>query len=372
MAPFVVVFLAALALPRLSEFVDRRFAGARFSRIGATAATVERAPRANVFDVYLLVVLIGFSALRAITVGTDNLAYARAFAMVDPRQDWWATVDVMPHEAGYTLLALAVKATGAGYDGLLWVAATVTVGASYWAIRRTSNDVPLSVALYVLLAFYLTPMNLIRQGMASALIFLAATFVLQKVTPRRIFAFGAMSAVAASLHTTALAAAVVIILVRAVQMTRRRALMLLAVGAALAASIWASEWLTAFIRGFNPRYGYYFETEAAGGIGTYLILAFTVALTLYALSLNPSPGDRRWATLVVIGALALIMGTQSFYAVRLADYFTVALVVLLPNAMKSANVPTFHRFALLTLATAYFVVYLANFAGLTPYEARPL
>ena len=79
-------------------------------------------------------------------------------------------------EVGYTTLSIAVRSLTDFPYAIFWATSILTVIPMYIAIKRSSLDLPFSVAIYMLLAFYVSPFNLVRQGIAIALIFLAHTF----------------------------------------------------------------------------------------------------------------------------------------------------------------------------------------------------
>ncbi|WP_186806154.1 EpsG family protein [Microbacterium aerolatum] len=324
--------------------------------------------RITIMDLVTLLVLIIFAGTRSIFVGTDTSIYAVFFTRIDPG-DWALSIEASPFEVGYTVLALVVKMFGGNFTTLLLVASTITVGAAFWAIKRIALDVPLAILLYVLLAFYLTPMNLLRQGVAVSLVLLASTFIIARVRLRGLIVFLCLIGVAASFHATAVIVAVVILLLRRVRITFRNALWILTVGAAGVTAIWASGWFSAVIALVNPRYEIYGDIQATGGLGSYLILGFTIVLALWALVLRPAREDAPLATLVLVGCIALLLGTQFIYAVRFADYFTIFLVLLLPNVLKTAEVATGRRVFLVLVSAAYYIAYLSNFGDLVPYRS---
>lgn len=365
MTPYVVVALVVVILPQTSRLLANHLAYAR-----PREKTIEN-PRSrgiSFFDLWAPLLLIAFAGLRSTQVGTDTPVYARSFSIVDPSSNWIQTIERMPYEDGYTILMLTVKYLGGSFTTLLFVMATLTVGAVYWGLRRQSKDIPLALGLYVLLAAYLSPMNIARQGLAVALVFLASTFIARRLTPRGFVTFTFLAFLAYSFHTSALLAAVAIFAFRGIRLTLWRAMWSLTLAVVIAGSLWVSDWLSGLIQILSPRYEVYLESGSEGGIGVYLILAVSLALLVYALGLRPAAEDLPWVSFVLLSCMATIMGTQSIYAARLASYFSIFLILLIPNVMRTAKIPAIHRVVLILLSSIYYFFYLENFGGLNPYQ----
>ena len=124
-------------------------------------------------DVAVVAVLVAFSATRL--RGRNGLRDVRPYLrrpepsarLGSPRKN------TSTQEVGYTSLSLLVKSTFGNSGALLWVTALLTVVPVYAVIKRKSTNVTLAVMLYVLLAFYVAPFNIIRQGVAVSLMFWA-------------------------------------------------------------------------------------------------------------------------------------------------------------------------------------------------------
>ena len=94
------------------------------------------------------------------------------------------------------------------------VSSAVTVACAAAAMRRLSVNFAVSLTLYVLLGFYLAPLNIVRQGLAISLNFLAYSY-LDKHKGRWL----ALNVLAQLMHYDTVIAVVLQLLVRRVRPT---------------------------------------------------------------------------------------------------------------------------------------------------------
>lgn len=366
MTPYVALALAAIFFPQLSRLLGHRFN--TFSSKVAELNEQANTQGVKFINFAVLCILILFSGLRATSVGTDTVVYSYSFDILDSSSGWLNVVENQPYEVGYTLLMLVVKSLGGSFQTLLLVTSTFTVSAVFIALRRRSKDIFLATGLYVLFAAYLAPMNLTRQGLAVALIFLASTFLSERLKASSFIVFTLLAILATSFHGSALLAAVALIGFSYFKISTSRTLWVILFSATIAGSLWASDWLERLISLLSPQYQIYLEAESGGGVGIYLSLAITVTLLLYSLITGPAKDDLIWANFLLLSCMITIIGTQSIYAARLGSYFSIFIILLLPNVMRSAQVSSLHRVLLYLLGTGYYITYLLNYGGLTPYQ----
>lgn len=390
-AHFVVVFIA-WALAQLSVSTKHRSLA-----IGHQSAKEKKTPagvgRWNAFDYLLVLVLIIFSAVRYY-VGTDYRTYLSLHTAVDPT-DALGSYAASPVEIGYTTLSILVRALIDSPYAIFWVTSILTVVPMYIAIKRSSLDLPFSIVIYMLLAFYVSPFNMVRQGIAIALILLAHTFY-----EKNRAVYYTLSAVAGLFHYTAWIAA---LMQWAVLRWRPsiRMVMYIVTGVFLVGLLFVlvnalNPSLVSSALGFvNPRYADYFD-GARSGIGTYLIIVTRVALLYLAFLLLKHSGEGMranwrvygaWFAYAALGICFLAIGTQAINVGRIDYYFSIFLVLLIPNLLKGikaseappqlgtrgtiAEIVTSPRIAKISFAvfgSLYFAMFIANFSNLVPYQ----
>lgn len=321
------------------------------------------------FDVFAIVILVAFVAMRSISVGTDTRTYADIFASIPASDPLPIVLDHSPQEIGYTTLSYVVKSVGGDFAALLWVTSGITVVCAYWAIKRASSDTAFSLALFIFLAHYLLQFNIIRQGMAASILLLAATFLGRR---KGWVAYTVLAAVASTLHASAVVATVAIFLVQKWKATPRRLIVVSVLAALLGAALWASPWLKGLVESLNPRYGSYLDWEIQAGLGTYLLIATQGLLLLYAVKLHPNLKDMKYAAWSTAGVACLIIGTQSIIAARVGSYFLIFLCILIPNVTRDKGVPKAHLVTILVASAVFFGFHLSHFGGVLPYSFAPL
>lgn len=390
-AQFVVAFVA-WALAQLSVSA-RHLVPAAWHLSPRSRNTSDSPGRWNTFDYLLVVVLVAFSAFRYY-VGTDYGTYLALHLAVNPA-DVLGSYAASPVEIGYTTLSILVRSLTDFPYAIFWATSILTVVPTYIAIKRSSLDLPFSVLIYMLLAFYVSPFNMVRQGIAIALIFLAHTFY----EKNRVLYF-VISVLAGFFHYTAwLAAAIQWILLR--WRPSIRAVAYTVGGVLLAGLLFVvinamnPTLVTSLLSSINPRYTDYFE-RARSGIGTYLIIATRLALLYLAFLLLKRSGNGlasnwsnygTWFAYAALGICFLAIGTQAVNIGRLDYYFSVFLVLLLPNLLKGietsevppqagalgkftelATSPRNVKISFALLGSLYFAVFITNFSNLVPYQ----
>lgn len=312
----------------------------------------------TVFDLLAIVSLAAFAGTR-LRVGTDWPLYFDIFNRLDPAE-WRSYLADSPQEAGFTVLALVVRRFFDSPYALFWVTSTATVTLMYAALARRSRSTSWAVVLYILFADYLAPFNLLRQGLAVAVVFWASRFL--HVRPWR---FILLSILAASLHASAAVACLAYLILSRVVMTRARFLATVLAGVGVATTILSIQGVKGWAAALNPRYEDYLAPQAAG-LGTYLVAGTYFVLMLYVLRRSTGPGLRD-ATMASAGILWLILGTQAIALARMHLYHSPFLVIALANIMPTARL--WERWLVAVVAVGYFLAYLLNYGELLPYSS---
>lgn len=359
--PYVVVAASATLLAYLSVVVSRSLAAPAGQNIAVRRSRARRfwTP----FDVLVVTLLVTFSALRYM-VGTDYAMYSNYYARANPASDWAAQIDAFQQEALYTGLSLALKAGTDSPHAIFWLTSALTVIPVYAALRKQSRDLPFAVLLYILLAFYVAPFNTVRQGIAVAFLFWAYSFF----TRRTLVVAALLATIACLFHTSAVIAVVVMLLARLWRPGPRATTVVFIVAAAVATSLWQIPALANLISGLSGRYAEYVATSEAAGFGTYMLAAAYVVFAILMLALRQYNDRTDWLAFLVMGAVFVIVGTQSLVAVRLFNYFGIFAILLVPNVLAARRGSTGIRIAITGGAAAYFMLYLANYGDLVPYQ----
>lgn len=357
MTPYFVLAAAMLPLVAASSLVNGR---------GGTAAA-----RWTPWDAVLALVLITFSGARW-HVGTDFNAY-RSLYLKLPNLDLWTALSVSPYESGFTTLSWIIKNASQTNSTLpfFMVCAAFTVVPVMISLKLSSPSFGLSMALYVLLGFFAMSMNIVRQGIAMALLMLAFSLL-----PRRRFAAVSVAALAVSMHLTA-------VLVIAIYLASRR----LSLRAPTALVAWTGFVAVGFTilrftdlhgilsRYGGPKYATYLASEGAG-FGTMLRAALFLVVALVGLHLatqraNAPDRLQETATMVLIGSALVASGVVVTEVARLGDYLVLFAVLVVPMSLTLIRQRALATYAVAVVGIAYFAMVLIAYYGLIPYAVDP-
>lgn len=364
MLPYIGVTVAALAGAGFSGLLVRSFAKERAWRDKVEYDPIAIQRRWTILDLFALFGLIALAGMRAISVGTDTNVYEAIFWSLPPAVDLETAIALIPQEPGYTFVSIFVKSIGGTFTELLWILSAVTVIAAYWALKRTSKNFLFSLSLFILMGFYFLQFNVLRQGVAVSILFLAATFLGRK---RGWMMYLILGSVAITFHMTAIVPFILLPLFSRWKVTWGRLVVTMVVAGFLAVVVWASPWVAAVAESLSPRYTQYLDWHVEAGVGLYLILIVRLGLLLYATRQPMPASDMRYAAWMTLGIGFSVLGTQSVIGSRLDMYFLIFLCVLIPNVMTERRAPAAHTIMILIGASAYFVFYMMNYSDLVPY-----
>ena len=312
---------------------------------------------------FAVLVLVVFAGAR-LFVGTDYNLYRNTFLQADPHYFGFFMANTQ-QEKGFTLAVLVLKDLTTNPVILFMVSSLITVGCSALAIRRMSTNFVFSLTLYVLLGFYLAPFNILRQGLAVALNFLAYSY-LDKHKGR----FVALNVVAQFLHSSTIIAVVLQLALRKAKPNARFFAIMLAGTAVATVAFAVLSAKLGFLNELNQRYTGYLAGQQSG-IGTYIYLVSRLLLIALVVVYRPRNGEiDRYITLATAGVCLLALGTQSTAIGRLELYFGVYLVIAIPRALREAPKTARHLLTIGVLigSLAFYFAYLAKFGNLLPYH----
>lgn len=384
MLPYLLLILVAVGGAAFSQQIVHALAPApavspapgRTTLVEEPAEADALAPlrRWTPVDAFVAIALIAFAGLR-LRVGTDYDSYVRLFSALEPgylqRQ-----VDGAPQEPGFTALQIVILGFSDNPRWLFLIASALSIAPVLWVIKRHTLNPTLALALYILLAHYVAPFNVVRQGVAVGLMVWASTYL----NRRHWWMFGIITVAAWSIHSTALIVAVLYVLVMRWRPSARVVIAAVLAGAVASRVLLTWGPITELLIRINPRYDLYLDSAAsqsqvaAAGVGTYLQVAVRVALLLFAVwvvhnyDLELTSQERHWFNLAVVGLVLLVLGTQSIVLARLDGYFGIFLVLLLPNLLVRARADIAYAIGLVVASSVFFAFYVTNYSDLVPYH----
>lgn len=336
------------------------------SRSPHRVATTDKPRLFGVFDLLGVGVLVWFAGWRYM-VGTDFPAYLAHFVLKIAPEDVPGTLRVTDHEIGFTMLELLCRSAFESEFAIFWVSAALAVVPTYLVALRTSRAPAFSILLFILLGYYTSGFNTMRQGIAVGIVFCATQVSKGSIG----WAIG-LVALAGTFHTSAwLAGALLLLLLRASLGLKHLVVGLMA-SAVLGGALIQTGWATALASLLNERYEGYIGAEA-GGLGTLLNIAFRVVLIVVLAWAGAFKSDRYRTPLVVglFGTAFMLLGLSTVAITRLDQYFSIVLIVAIPNALAEVRAAWWKWGVVAAASVAYFVATLHSFGDLIPYQLQP-
>lgn len=322
--------------------------------------------RWSLFDLGAIGVLVAFSALR-LDVGTDFRAYLAHYVLKINPDSLSATLAQTDHELGFTMVEFVTRRLFDSPYAIFWTTAALTVVPAYVAIKRLSTRPHFSVALYILLGYYTLPMNIVRQGVAVSLVFLAYSFVRKSMAVSVL-----LVAVAGTMHTSAFIMGALVLILAWRAPSLRTTSVALIVAAVVGSAFVQLGWVAEIAGRLSLRYEDYLQLNDAG-VGTRLTIVFRVALLLYLAAVGAGRADadaKRLLVIAALGTILLFFGTANAAITRLDTYFGIFLVVAIPNVLRSIGSRWPVYMGVVVMASVYFVFDLSYFGGLLPYQTQ--
>lgn len=301
--------------------------------------------------------------LRAPTVGTDTLNYAAQYALKVQRDDEW----------GYALIANTLSNAGVPFQLFVLGCAAVSVGAWSYAYGVWSDRVWQSYYLYVTLGPFALAMTGLRQTLAVSV----GVIAIVALSRGRRIVFVTLVAAAFTLHNSAIVL-LPLVLVGNVRLTRKRALLVMAVAAILSTQSGLASWAVATL-GLDG-YELYFSSDTS--INPLLVLvalvvpAFCVIFWPEEASADRGVQMRVYSLLFILASANLAFAGLALevpMAIRMTYYFGSFATILIPNAIsriEHAGTRLFAHLGTLSLAGTLFILSTPGSSlGLVPYDS---
>lgn len=357
MIPYFAVSLVVASCCIASQISHRYFAGSDRWNGGSGISK----SKFTFFDYFALIILVLFSGMR-LSVGTDYDMYGRLYLAL-PEEDFLAALASSPQEVGYTALAFVLKQYSESPFWIFMITSILSIVPVYAMIKRSSRYLPLAVVLYILLAFYVIPFNIVRQGVAMGLNFYAVRFL-----DKNSRWFLILNVVAATFHSSVLLVAALQWFARNLVPSKKMLAVILGSSVVFLALLGSLSWIRDLVSLMNPRYETYLDGSQTAGLGTILSLVVSIGLIVYSLFLPADKLVRRYQTFMILGLPFLITGIVATPVARLQYYFAVFVILAIPNQIYKLRGGAAHTLVLVVASLIYFSSFLLSFGGLLPYE----
>lgn len=301
-------------------------------------------------------------------IGTDYwLRYAPLFEQI---QD----TNVDGQEIGYVLLNKAVGLLTDDYQGIFVVTSFLTIALFYRFFLRMSINPALSVFIYVFGGFYLEDFNLVKQGLAIAILLNTLEFALRKKHLHFVLA----TLLAASFH----ASAFVWLAVWPLMWIRVGRAARIAIALAMVTVILlVPQLVSLLVEQFAPHYAWYFDSNygVTRNIQPAVVIVAIAAFAFTVIKVGKAGFADRYAdtvvnVLVVSTAVLVATTTIAYLFSRVNHYFAPAQLVAVPLALSLVRNPLARQLLTFAFMCAYMTSFVFQFLvwnahGVLPYDS---
>lgn len=368
--PYVLVLLLALSIVQVRQMLLVRQNSAIAINAGNSDPVIGKlgkelkTSRIGLANWLAIVMLASFMGLRK-TVGTDWNLYFLTFQNLDPNSDWPAQIASSSQEFGFTTLNLVIRFLTSDSVYLFMVLSFASVISIFWFLNAESENFVLSLSLYLFLGHYLSAFNISRQALAVALIALAISLI-----EKNKLSYGVLVAIAVSIHLTALIPGLIALAIFATKIRLKALIVFCLIASALSFVVLRIPALMELAASLSPRYSNYLATALASGVGSYIVTAYLAMLIAWACYLAlKQKSENLWLKIALFSPIFLIIGTQVVEIGRIASYFTLGLLVALPNLIRQTKYAGALNLLLFALSAIFCLAYLYSFGDLLPYRS---
>jgi transmembrane protein EpsG len=316
---------------------------------------------------FSMVILIAFAGLRNVSVGTDTGNYVGMFTNFQFENKSIFEIETTL-ERGYLILQKIALAISTDYWSLLTLIAAVCVFCNFYIIKKLSQNIRLSIFIYISLAVYVVFFNAARQGLAISISAISILYIVRKDFLRFIICI----VIASFFHRTVLIMLPFYFILR-IPFTYKKALLFFVIGFAAFYSF--SKVITVFDSTVEERYAVYEDRGATGG---ELLALFFIVLAAFLMRLRNKitlPNLKLYDVYLnlclftaIIYIVVIFTGSDVNF-IRITNYFAIGFVLIWPIVFK--DVKLFRQSHIKSLFVVvhllFYAIYLSKMSNLTPY-----
>ena len=324
--------------------------------------------RPNKFSYYLSgLILIMLPTLRSVEVGTDSGNYVGMFNYLKFQTESLLNIETSI-EIGYLAMQYLALSMSNEYWSLFFIIALISVLSNLFVINKLSENIILSVFIYVSLATYLFLFNGARQAIAASIISVALIYLVEK----KLLKYIIVVLIASSFHSTAIIMVPFYFLLNFKY--SKINLTIYAIGS-FVSLYYLSLFLSVFDSSTFERYIAYEDRNATGGF-TLAIFYFINSFVLLILR-SKIPKEKLlkydiFLNMCVFSALVyvvVVLTASDVNFLRISLYFSMGYILIWPIVFKSISFFKIRifQFAFITIHLLFYYVYLSKMSNLTPY-----
>ena len=323
--------------------------------------------REKKYCIFIALVFILIAALRGENVGTDTDGYYRDYTSLG-LVSFEQILKSQAENPGYYVLAKVMYDAGVSVQLWFGIVATLYVGSVSKLIFRFSKNITLSYIMFLTLGFYSFSLSGLKQTIAMAILLYAFNFLYDKKYIR----FFICLAVSTYFHASSWSFIFAFIL--AIMKQKRYIYMLLSCAFAIVIFNAKSILGSAVDLLGNEHYGKYLEYDKKYSPTTFVVF-LVILLFAFVYLKNYAKENRKECTMMCgmtyLGVIALLFSFVVASAFRLALYFTVFSIILVPNVLtyeKNIRIRELLNIVISLVCVLYFIYVNREGGSIVPYE----
>ena len=311
------------------------------------------------------IVLVLFMGLRSQYVGSaDSSHYYAMMERAIARGSWQEYYDADYVEAGFQFFVYCLSRVFDSSQMLLFITSLIFVVAALYCIYKNSQNVVMSIVMYITLGLMQFDMQGMRQALAMAICMFAFEFVKKK----KLIPFVLLVVLATQLHRTAF----VFIAIYFIAMLSYNwwSLLLLAAGSGVV--FYFADSIMAFANDiFETEYAY--TIDSGGFVATAIYILIVFLAMIFNKKIKSETDDKTQTTIMFLTIVGMVSYIMRYVGVGIAErisyYFMFGQILLLPNTTSNLKIEfrTVINIAVYILCIGLFV-YRLNGSDFIPYR----
>lgn len=317
----------------------------------------------------ILILLVG---LRKDTVGNDSANYAYFYSDYG-KLSLSQLSSNSRFEIGYLFYSWLLYQINPNYYFLFLVTAVISLVPVFVVMYKMSDNPIYSIFIFLCFRYYFSYMNVLRQGIAFAFIFVAVYLLCKKkiIIPILLIVLSSFFHVAAIL-------ALIIVPIRWLKINKKNTIILLITSIVL---FFGFEYLISFMFKIFPQFSHYINSEffAANNLANYLsffvILLFLLLCIFSSVLDDESDFESQFITKIIfVGAFVSFLSCRGSIMDRIAAFFIIFIpiyYVKIVNRIRDSRDRLIINLGVVIIGLAYFYTILLlrpDWNNVIPYE----
>lgn len=320
----------------------------------------------KIYCIALFIPLSFVAGVRNYTVGSDTAMYYGIFKSIqDVPFSFSLLDDTFNIELGYRASNYLVGCLSHNPEIFMYIFSTITIAGYMWFFYRESQNIWLTIFLFIGLSFYTETFNSARQQFACVVLCLGTRFLL--INDRIRWNISVLFAML--FHVTA---AFFFIFNFIMPISKKKILWFAVISIV---GFVFSDTILSYITLFYPdfKYGYYLVSESvnSASLGDYLRAVLFAVILLYFIIKNKrfladeenSYETKRmllWSIFLLYATLFIIAKQQFIIFYRMIQYFSLYLCLLLPALLNKEGLIKYQVYFLVLILTPVILTYLTS------------